>query len=64
MSGKLPPLPSDLDKEYEAVKETTELKFPKCRHKEVRVLENELRCKCGAGWSGPNIDQLYRLMKE
>lgn len=63
MSGKLPPLPNDLDKEYEAVKETVELKFPKCKHKEVRVLDSELRCKCGAGWKGPNMNTLYELFK-
>ena len=62
--SKLPPLPSKLDEDYEAVKETVELNFKKCSHKEASIINNELRCKCGAAWSGSNLDHLQKLFKE
>lgn len=61
---KLPPLPSKLDQEYEAVKETVELNFRKCTHKDAKIIDNELKCVCGAAWSGANLDHLQRLFKD
>lgn len=61
MKDKLPPLP---DEAFDGEHEKTEIKFIKCPHKDVSIVNrNELRCKCGSGWSGPNIAQLYKLFK-
>lgn len=58
------PLPP-LDKEaFDGEKERIELNFKRCFHKSVDIVNNELRCTCGAGWSGPNIAHLYKLLKE
>lgn len=61
---KLPPLPSKIDEEYEAVKETVELNFKKCSHKDAIIVNNELRCNCGAAWAGPQLHYLQKLFKE
>ena len=35
-----------------------------CKHTAVTIISgNELRCKCGTGWTGPNIYKLYTLLK-
>lgn len=62
--SKLPPLPSKLDEEYEATKETVELNFKKCNHKEAQIINNELRCRCGAAYAGPRLDLLQKLFQE
>lgn len=60
MTQKLPPLPPEA---FDGVKEKTELTFTKCPHKKVSVVNGELRCACGAAWSGPNIAELYKLLR-
>lgn len=58
---KLPPLSEEAFEHGE--KEKTEIKFTKCPHDNVQLISgNELKCKCGAGWTGPNILQLYQLL--
>jgi len=53
----------DIDKEvkkYKAFSERTELPSTKCDHKgKVKIIDGELRCSCGAGWRGPEIDTLF-----
>lgn len=53
-------------KKYKAYSETKELPQTKCDHfGKVKMINGELRCSCGAGWSGANIDQLFdRFMKK
>lgn len=47
---------------YDAVSETREVFGNKCKHKDIKYLNGELRCKCGAAWSGPRLDELYKLL--
>lgn len=59
-SQTLPPLPKEA---FDGVKEKTEISFKRCPHKNVTLNREELRCKCGAAWGGPNIVELYTLLK-
>lgn len=34
-----------------------------CNHKDVEFKGNELRCKCGVGYKGANLQQLYLMLK-
>lgn len=53
----LPPLTkNDLDGESEKV----DLAFPRHSHKPVYIGDNTIKCPCGAGWSGPNIEALLK----
>jgi len=52
---------------FDGVKESAEIPrdvpLPKCPHKNVTLISgSEMRCKCGAGWKGPNILKLYKLL--
>ena len=58
---KLPPLSEEA---FDGDNYKTELRFNKCSHKDVQIVGNELRCKCGAGYMGSNIAVLYKLLKE
>lgn len=66
---KLPPLPEgafEHGNKYTAPIPKNEPMAKRCDHKgKVRVdpATNELKCGCGACWSGPNINQLYELLK-
>lgn len=62
---KLPPLDLTEDKEkYEAFEEKTTINFVKCKHDPEIISGNEIKCrKCGNGWTGDNILQLYRLLQ-
>lgn len=36
-----------------------------CKHTNVQIVTStELRCGCGAGWSGPDILKLYSALKK
>jgi len=62
---KLPPIDfrEDIHK-YEAFNEEKEVKLVKCPHKETKIVNGTLKCKCGGGWSGPtaNLLELQRLL--
>jgi len=48
------------NKKYKAYSEKTELSSKKCDHiNKVKMVGNELRCVCGAAWSGPGISRLF-----
>ena len=52
---------------FDGVKASAELPrdvpLPKCSHKNVKIISgSELRCKCGAGWVGGRIIELYKLL--
>lgn len=56
----------DIDKEsknFKAHAEKTQTEFKKCKHKDAKVINNELRCVCGASWSGPNLEMLIQNLK-
>lgn len=61
---KLPPLNDEAFEHGD--KEKTELNFVRCPHEDITLVSgNEIKCnKCNAGWTGPNILQLYRLLKK
>lgn len=63
MASKLPPLNfKDEVNKYEAFQETKEVEFVACPHKETKIVNGTLKCKCGAGWSS-SIDNLLHLQK-
>ena len=51
---------------FDGEKETKELPrdvdLPKCKHKNIIMKNNEIRCKCGAAWAGKEIDKLYKTL--
>ncbi len=57
----LPPIP---DEAFDGNKEKTELKFPKCSHKNARLIDaHTVRCSCGACWTGPDAKVLSHLLQ-
>ena len=58
----LPPLEEEAFEHGD--KYSTELVENKCSHKGVkRVSSLEIRCSCGAAWSGVGIDQLLKAFQ-
>ena len=55
----LDPLPPDA---FDGVKYTVELKPFDHKHKFVKINPSEIRCSCGAGHTGSNIDTLLKLL--
>ena len=54
-------------KKYEAHAEAKNVEFPKCKHKQAGYDRDkgEIRCSCGAAWTGPRLGELYdALTKE
>lgn len=49
-------------KKYEASSEKKELDFNKCKHKDVKIDGNTLKCSCGAVWQGAGIDKLQKIL--
>ena len=43
---------------YKAYGEKRNLESKKCNHSKAKVVNNELRCPCGAAWSGPRLQDL------
>ena len=39
-----------------------EVKTVKCDHKQAKIINNELHCKCGVVWRGRNLNMLYDLI--
>lgn len=63
MASKLPPIDFSEDVEkYEAKTFTQTLNFTKCKHKQIKYENGELRCDCGVAYSGSRLDELYRLL--
>lgn len=67
MDKQLPPLPDEAfdGQRFEAPIHKTKPLPKRCTHKGKATLvsSTELKCECGSGWSGPNIHQLYTLLK-
>lgn len=57
------PLPPIEDNEFDGDKFSVELKDKKCPHKDIQLIDNVIRCKCGACWSGPQIGRLYEAFR-
>ena len=52
-------------KKYKALSETKDLDTTRCDHMgKVSYINGELRCKCGASWSGANLSALYDFFKK
>lgn len=58
--NKLPPI---ADETFDGDKQSVELVENRCEHKETRVTSStELKCKCGAVWTGGSIVDLHNLL--
>ncbi len=63
--ANLPPLNHKEDVErYEAYEEKKNVDFKGCKHKEVSFFQDkhELRCVCGASWTGARLHELYKAL--
>ena len=50
---------------FKAKSETVDVPIRVCKHKgKVSIIDGELRCKCGAAWSGPEIETLYKIFNK
>ena len=61
--SKLTPL--DLKEEvekFEAFSEKKEIKFDRCKHKDVKYVDGKIVCPCGAAWAGPRLQELFDLL--
>ena len=54
------------NEKYEAYHESRDIDFPECPHRRVKFNKgrSELRCPCGAAWSGPRLNELYELLTD
>jgi hypothetical protein len=57
----LPPMPPSDDEFWDGEKFSTEIKQTEHKHKFVKINPTEIRCECGAGYSGSNIDIILKL---
>lgn len=70
MSSKLPPLNfakeiKRLDKhDVKVHTEKKNVEFENCNHKQAKIVNNELRCPCGAVWTGPNLIRLFEYFQK
>jgi len=55
------PLDPIVDSAFDGAKYTTELKKSDHTHKFKKINPNEIRCDCGCGYFGNNIDMLLEL---
>ena len=65
MLSNLPPIDfSDEIKKFDAYHESKKVKMNKCNHiGKAKLVNGEIRCVCGAGWSGGNIAALAKALK-
>ena len=64
MASKLKSLRSlgAFDGEKSSAEIPRDVPLPKCKHKDVKMISgSEMRCKCGAGWRGGNVQKLYKI---
>lgn len=64
---KLPPIEKEsFDGEHEEASIHRDEPLPKvCNHRGIELISStEIKCSCGAGWTGDNILELFRLFKE
>ena len=54
-------LSEDVEK-YEALAESKKIKFGNCKHKKAKIVDNMLRCPCGAAWSGIRLEELQEAL--
>ena len=48
---------------FKARQEARQIDTRRCDHKgKVKIDHNELVCVCGAHWTGPQIETLYKLL--
>lgn len=40
-----------------------EVEFTKCKHTGARYENGELRCTCGASWTGARLGELEKILK-
>jgi len=54
----LDPLPNET---FDGEKYSVELKPSEHKHKYIKISPSEIRCNCGSGFNGSNIDTLLRF---
>lgn len=60
--NKLPPIPEET---FDGEKYSIELKTTKCSHKQMKLINpREIRCSCGIGYTGMNVQELLKLFTE
>lgn len=65
MAYNLPPLDTTEDVEkYDALAESKEIDHNVCKHVNARMVGQELRCPCGAGWTGPRLHELLQILQK
>lgn len=47
---------------YKARGEKKEIDSHKCKHKDVKIEDNILKCGCGAFWQGAGIEKLKKIL--
>lgn len=55
----------EIDKEaknFKSHSEKTPEEFIKCKHTDAKIINGELRCKCGSAWSGGRLDILMEKL--
>ena len=54
----------DETKAFKAFQESRKIKFKRCKHKNAKIVDGELRCPdCGAAWAGPRIVDLLNKFR-
>lgn len=48
---------------FDAHYEEAQTSKTRCTHSNTRVIDNELRCSCGAAWSGAGLERLARHLQ-
>ena len=56
------PLPPISDESFDGEHQSTTVVFNKCTHSKVYFQDGVLKCPCGAGWQGPGLNELYKLL--
>ncbi|MCC7571443.1 hypothetical protein KO465_09040 [Candidatus Micrarchaeota archaeon] len=61
--NKLPPIDFKDEEKYDPVSESTTIDLKRCSHKSAKIVNGELRCKCGAAWRGFRLSELQELFQ-
>jgi hypothetical protein len=65
MDKALPPIDHKEDvEEYQAFHESKPVEFKGCSHSQIEFSKDkhELRCKCGAAYTGERLGELYQTL--
>ena len=64
MKSKIDPIDTSEEIEkYKAHSESRELDSKRCKHERAEYKDGEVRCVCGAAWSGERIHELLKVLQ-